>query len=84
MASIEKTFISNGGQRSTATAATLKHSHPDASNRTLNFIMLGCETTAPYGPLTHTAQLLTDLFWMSAINAIQSARISDDSFLAIG
>jgi hypothetical protein len=34
--------------------------------------------------LTHTAQLLTDLFWMSAINAIQSARISDDSFLAIG
>jgi hypothetical protein len=41
--------------------------------------MLGCETKAPYGPLTHTAQLLTDLVGMAAINATQSARISDDS-----
>jgi Glutamine amidotransferase class-I len=79
MTVIEKTFISNGGKRSTTTAAILKHSHHDASYRTLNFIMLGCETKAPYGPLTHTAQLLTDLLGMAAINATQSAGISDDS-----
>jgi GMP synthase-like glutamine amidotransferase len=31
--------------------------------------MLGCETKEPYGPLTHTAQLLLDMIGMAAMQA---------------
>jgi Glutamine amidotransferase class-I len=41
----------------------------DTYTKNLNFVMLGCETKEPYGPLTHTAQLFIDLLGMAAVKA---------------
>ena len=56
---IEKSFTIGSSEHESA---------PDDSLE-LSFALLGCETKDPYGPLTHTAQLLIDMLGMAAIKA---------------